>query len=112
MSMKRMRTGTGLLVGIAVALSGATLANVTGAVAAAPGDKASPTKSRRVCRSVQPSGSRLARRDCRTQEEWDSIQQKAQDGLLAQQTGQTTIVLPDPTQMPMTVPTANPQNRP
>ena len=40
MSRKPLRTGTGLAVAIAVAVTGATLAQVTGAAAAVQGDKA------------------------------------------------------------------------
>lgn len=43
--------------------------------------------SRRVCRAVVPTGSRLSTRVCRTQAQWDEAQRKAQDGLLDEQMG-------------------------
>ena len=82
MSAQPMRAAAVLAIGVAVALTGATLASVTGAVAAVQGDKAKEEKSRRVCRTVTPSGSRLVRRVCRSQEDWDATQQKTQDGVL------------------------------
>jgi hypothetical protein len=84
MSRKPMRTATRLAVAIAVAVTGASLAQVTGAAAAVQADT-SKEKSRRVCRTVTPSGSRLVRRVCRTQEDWDATQQKAQDGAFESQ---------------------------
>lgn len=47
-------------------------------------------RSRRVCRTEVPSGSRLARRTCRTQAEWDESQYRTQDGMLQQQMTTTT----------------------
>ena len=47
-------------------------------------------RSRRVCRTEVPSGSRLPRRTCRTQQEWDEAQYRTQDGMLQQQMTTTT----------------------
>jgi hypothetical protein len=112
MSRKPLWTGTGLLVGMAVALTGATLANVTGAAAAVQEDKAAQGKGRRVCRTVTPSGSRLTRRVCRSQADWDSSREKAQDGALEYQIGQSTGLTPDPNLSPMPNPNLPRPNRP
>lgn len=47
-------------------------------------------RSRRVCRTEVPSGSRLARRTCRTQAEWEEAQYRTQDGVLQHQMTTTT----------------------
>ena len=91
MSRQKMKTASVLALGVAVALTSATLAGGTGAFAAAQGDKAGAEKSRRVCRSVQPSGSRLARRVCRSQQDWDATQQKTQDGVFESQLRDSTL---------------------
>jgi hypothetical protein len=89
MRMTPIKTATGLAIAFAVAVTGAALSG--DATAAAQGDKAKEDKSRRVCRTVTPSGSRLTRRVCRSQADWDATQQKAQDGLLDQQLKETTL---------------------
>ena len=91
MSRRPLKTATGMAVAAAVALTGATLAVATGATAAVQADT-SKEKSRRVCRTVTPSGSRLIRRVCRTQEEWDATQQKAQDGVFESQMRDQTLL--------------------
>jgi hypothetical protein len=91
MSRKPMKTATGMAVAIAVAVTGATLAQVSGAAAAVQADKSGEDKSRRVCRTVTPSGSRLVRRVCRSQADWDSTQQKAQDGVFESQMRDQTL---------------------
>jgi hypothetical protein len=47
-------------------------------------------KSRRVCRYQTPSGTRMTRRVCRTQEEWDRGMDKTQQGVLEFQTENAT----------------------
>ena len=44
-----------------------------------------PDRSRRVCRNLTPSGSRMTRRTCRTQAVWNASMDRAQDGLLQYQ---------------------------
>lgn len=60
----------------------------------AKADKDDP--SRRVCRSIVPTGSRMATRVCRTQAQWDESRQKSQDGLLDTQMGPGTTYQQDP----------------
>jgi hypothetical protein len=89
MRAKPMKTATGLAIAVAVAVTGAALSG--DATASVQGDKAKEDKSARVCRTVTPTSSRLTRRVCRSQADWDSTQQKAQDGLLDQQLKETTL---------------------
>lgn len=89
MSAGPIKTATTLAIAIAVMLTGPSLASVGGVATEGEVEK---DKSSRVCRTVTPSGSRLTRRVCRSQEEWDSTQQKAQDGALDQQLKQTTLL--------------------
>lgn len=89
MSAGPIKAATTLAIAIAVTLTGATLASAGGVATEGQAEK---EKSHRVCRTVTPSGSRLTRRVCRSQEDWDSTQQKAQDGALDQQLKQTTLM--------------------
>ena len=76
----------------ALALGLAALAATAGAGAAAQDQPKSTEKaeSRRICRDVTPSGSRLTRRLCRTQAEWDRTRTKSADGLFETQTETST----------------------
>jgi hypothetical protein len=89
MSAGPIKAATTLAIGIAVTLTGATLASAGGVATA---EQAEKEKSQRVCRTVTPSGSRLTRRICRSQADWDSTQQKTQDGVLDQQLKQSTLL--------------------
>ena len=61
--------------------------------AAAAGDGKADAKdpSRRVCRMITPTGSRLAIRSCRTQAEWDAITKQSQEGADAQRRNDETV---------------------
>ena len=66
--------GSLLTAGAAILGAGAAVAGVTAeSTVAAAQEQANPQqdRSRRVCRTVVPSGSRLGVRTCRTQAEWD-----------------------------------------
>ena len=79
------------VIAVAAMLAGTAFVSAAG-VAAAP-DTQTDTKdprSRRVCRTVMPSGSRLTTRICRTQAEWEEAQSKTQQGLLDQQMKEMT----------------------
>lgn len=72
-----------LMVGVALLGTGAV-----GVAAAIPSDSAEvqsttprDDRSRRVCRSLQPTGSRLAIRRCRPQSEWDEEAEQARRGV-------------------------------
>lgn len=75
---------TSLVTAIAIATALILPANI--AIANDPGStaKAGPDRSKRVCRNVTPTGSRMTKRVCRTQAEWDAEAERAarllQDG--------------------------------
>ena len=91
---------TALMMGLAALAAAAGAGAVWGPAAdAAVQDQPKSTQkgeSRRICRDVTPSGSRLIRRLCRTQAEWDRSQDKSADGLFEQQTETTTQYARDP----------------
>ena len=78
---------------IAAMLAGTAFVSAT-SVSAAPDKQKSAAgdPSRRVCRTVVPSGSRLTSRVCRTQAEWDEARTKTQEGLLRTQTNESTLL--------------------
>ena len=57
--------------------------------------------SRRVCKSVVPTGSRVSSRMCRTQAEWDAAMDKSQDNILRHQTTNQTGLQADANRSPM-----------
>jgi hypothetical protein len=74
-------------VGLGALGAGGVLAGETGH-GKAEADKADTSK--RVCRNLTPSGSRLTKRVCRTQEEWAAAMDKTQDGVLQHQRSNST----------------------
>jgi len=46
--------------------------------------------SRRVCRTIRATGTRLSNRVCRTAQEWERSQDRAQESLLERQLEQST----------------------
>jgi hypothetical protein len=93
MSGKPIATASALTMGFAVLLAGAVLAPATGASAAgASADtprKANDQRTRRVCRTVTPTSSRLTTRVCRTQGEWEEGMREQQDSFLRHNFDQT-----------------------
>ncbi len=85
---------TALALGFGALLVGTALAGATGgsAAAAAQGEPKTTQEdgSRRVCRDVTPSGSRLIRRICRTKAEWDRSADRTRTGVFETQTETTT----------------------
>jgi hypothetical protein len=88
----------------------AALAIGMGALGATPAsaadDGASKPKkaedtSRRVCRVVMPTGSRVNSRICRTQAEWNAAMDKSQDNILRHQTTKQTGMMSDASRGPM-----------
>ena len=51
--------------------------------------------SRRVCRNIRPTGSRLGTRQCRSQADWNRDAEETQDGLLRHQLENTIGTNPD-----------------
>ncbi len=62
---------------------------------AGPKTRVGGDPSKRVCKITTPTGSRLVERICRTQEEWDYNQRKAQESLFQQQLDGSIRPVPD-----------------
>lgn len=79
-----LAAGTSLVgAGAAVAANSADPAPVAASPAATPA-ATRPDRSRRICRSFIPVGTRLGVRTCRTQQEWDEEMEEARAGMEAQ----------------------------
>lgn len=93
MSGKPIATGSALTMGFAVLIAGAVLAPATGATAAGASAetqrKVNDERTRRVCRTITPTSSRLTTRVCRTQAEWEQSMREAQDSFLEHNFDQT-----------------------
>ena len=87
MGMKSIVRGSAKAAGVAFVLAGTVLTGLT-TVSAAEKGKEDPSK--RVCRSVTPTGSRMTTRVCRTQAEWDKSRDKTADGVLQHQLKNST----------------------
>jgi hypothetical protein len=85
----RILTVAALAIGLGALGSGPALAADDGA---SKPKKAKDDTSRRVCRSVVPTGSRMSGRICRTQAEWDAAMDKSQDNILRHQTTKQTLL--------------------
>jgi hypothetical protein len=91
MSGKAISKGYALTTAFAVLLAGTAVASVAGEAGAAVKDETSAKsdRSRRVCRVVTPTSSRLTTRVCRTQSEWDESADKTGESLRKYQFDQT-----------------------
>lgn len=112
MGTKPVVRASALAMGFGALLVGTALVAATGASSAAAGVQAEPKapakdNSRRICRTLIPSGSRLSSRVCRTQAEWDQSRDRTQQGLLEHQTEQSTGLTPDPNLSPILSPSPN-----
>jgi len=99
MGTKPIVRASALAMGFGALLVGTALVAATGASSAAADVQAEPKatakdNSRRICRTLTPSGSRLTRRVCRTQAEWDQSRDRTQEGHLKQQIDQSTLFEP------------------
>ena len=79
-----------------VAMAVCALVAVPTVAEAGPKTRVGGDPSKRVCKMVMPTGSRLVERICRTKEEWDYNQKKAQDSLFQQQLDGSIRPVPDP----------------
>lgn len=82
-----------LLPAASLLIGGGILAAATGLAGSSPAwsidqSSANPdaARSRRVCRDVSPTGSRLTRRICRTQADWENEAREAGESLQKHQT--------------------------
>ena len=78
-----------------VAMAACALAAVPSVVQAGPKTRAGGDPSKRICKMQMPTGSRLVERVCRTREEWDYNERKAQEGLFQQQIDGSIRPVPD-----------------
>lgn len=94
MGAKPIGTASAFVMGLVVLWAGTALAGETEGLSA--GDavetqrKTEDDSSRRVCRNITPTGSRMTERKCRTQAEWDASRKKTQDGHLNELLGYGT----------------------
>jgi hypothetical protein len=79
MGVKPIATGSVLAVGLGLVWASPAVAAdpQTGTPAEAQPRSAQPDSSRRVCRNVSLSGTRLTRRSCRTQTAWEEDAESA-----------------------------------
>src|SRR5687768_7445041 len=70
---------------VALAVFAALVVPASSAAAAGPKTRAGGNPAKRVCKMMMPTGSRLVERVCRTKEEWEYNERKAQEGLFQQQ---------------------------
>ena len=79
---------------VLAAAFGALLAGVPTAEFAAPAKekKAKDDTSRRVCKVITPTGSRMTTRICKTPAEWARSEDKTRDGVLRHQMNETTLL--------------------
>jgi hypothetical protein len=94
MGARQMITAAALAIGLGA--FGAAAAFADEPAAASQPTKAKPDSSRKVCRMLVPTGSRMSSRICRTQAEWDASRDKTADSLLRHQSTKETGMLPDP----------------
>ena len=86
MGVKSIAGGSAM--GIAALLVGAIFTGGTAASAESKADKKDTSK--RICRMIMPTGSRMTTRTCRTKAEWDRSQEKTADGVLQHQMKNST----------------------
>jgi hypothetical protein len=92
MTMGAMRIVTVAVLAAGLGVLGAASAFAGEAAGTSQPRKAKDDTSRRVCRTIVPSGSRLTTRICKTQEQWDAAQEKTQDGVLQHQMTKQTLL--------------------
>lgn len=91
MGAKTASKASALVMGFGLLWASAALpAEAGGSAAEAYKGKAKDDPSKRVCRNITPSGSRLTTRICRTKAEWERSQTKAADGVFTHQITEAT----------------------
>jgi hypothetical protein len=83
MLIKRTCTTFTLTIGIGALLAFPAMANSGGE--ARSKDKSADDSSRRICRSLTPTGTRFPVRVCKTKADWDLEMRQTQDSALAHQ---------------------------
>ena len=87
MGSKSIVKASAMAAGFAFVLAGTVL---TGLTAASAAEKGKEDTSKRICRTIMPTGSRMTTRVCRTRAEWDKSQEKTADGVLQHQLKNST----------------------
>jgi hypothetical protein len=82
------------LLAIGLSMPGVSAAAANGQNEAPEVKQAKDDGSKRICRSIRPTGSRMSTRVCRTQAEWTRSQDKSQDSVLQHQMRETTTYGP------------------
>ena len=91
MGSKPASKASALVVGFGLLWASAALpAEAGGSAAEAYQSKSKDDPSRRICRNITPSGSRLTTRICRSKAEWERSQTKAADGVFKHQVTEST----------------------
>ena len=91
MGAKRIMTVAALAIGLGVLGAGPAFADQ--AAGTSQPKKAKTDTSRRICRNLVPSGTRMSSRICRTQAEWDSSRDKTADSVLRHQSTHETLMV-------------------
>jgi hypothetical protein len=93
MGVKMSATASRTAMAIGALVAGAVMAS--GATAAGPKTRQGANPAKRVCKMTMPTGSRLVERVCKTKEEWDYNERKAQDSLFQNQIDGAIRPVPD-----------------
>jgi hypothetical protein len=83
MAARQIITVAALAIGLGAFGAGAAFADEPASTAQPK--KAKTDTSRRICRNMVPTGSRMSARICRTQAEWDKSMDKSQESMLRYQ---------------------------
>ena len=95
MGMKAIATISKNAVAIAAFTVTALTIQASSASAAGPKTREGANPAKRICKMMMPTGSRLVERVCKTREEWEYNERKAQDGLFQQQIDGSIRPVPD-----------------
>lgn len=76
---------------VGLTLGGAQVAVASSAATATQSRTQGADPSRRVCRMIQPTGSRLAIRRCQTQAEWDAEGDQSREAMQRQARGNDVV---------------------
>ena len=81
MGAKRFVATSAMAMALGAMCAGAVLPGI--AIAKEPKQRsAKDPKARRICRNVTPTGSRMPTRICRSEQQWNEIQDETSDGVL------------------------------
>ena len=93
--MKAIVTVSRKVVATGALAAAVVIVQASAASAAGPKTRDGSNPAKRICKMQTPTGSRLVERVCKTREEWDFNEKKAQDGLLQNQIDGAIRPVPD-----------------